>query len=256
MRKILLFSLVVMIMASSFVFADNNYIMANFGYRAGTTFSGMDFNVDWIGYFGGGASSSDGGSSDGLGGLFSGLFQSSDPLRPERYTPEYYTPHEYQSTPSTSLFGFDFGASDSESEETSEESSTIGMHVGLSLGLVYGIDEHTAYDNSWDSTYITSEDVTRFNVSVQIGASFRQFIGDGNFFFYEHVGLEGGFPVLAFGAYGDVGIAWQLGGFTLLAGERLSLGLGCVDDHQMDDGSMSPGFAISSVTYAGLGFGF
>ena len=239
MRKILLFSLVVMIMASSFVFADNNYIMANFGYRAGTTFFGMDFNVDWIGYFGGGASSSDGWSSDGLGGLFSGLFQSSDPLKPERYTPEYYTPHEYQSTPSTSLFGLDFGASDSESEETDEESSTIGMHVGLSLGSV------NSYSN-----------FSTFNMSLQLGVSFRQFLGDGNFFFYEHTGIEAGYPTMMFGLYGDVGIAWQLGGFTLLAGERLSLGLGATDDTNYHDNAMTPGFAISSVTYAGLGFGF
>lgn len=253
MRKILLFSLVVMIMASSFVFADNNYIMANFGYRAGTTFSGMDFNVDWIGYFGGGSSASDGGSSDGLGGLFSGLFQSSDPLRPERYTPEYYRPHEYQSTPSTSLFGFDFGASDSESEETNEESSTIGMHVGLSLGSVNGIDEY--YDNYNGYTYY--DQVTLFSLGVQIGASFRQFLGEGkSFFFYEHTGIEAGYPTMMFGIYGDVGIAWQLGGFTLLAGERLSLGLGATDDTYYHDNAMTPGFAISSVTYAGLGFGF
>lgn len=254
MRKILLFSLVVMIMASSFVFADNNYIMANFGYRAGTTFSGMDFNVDWIGYFGGGASSSDGGSSNGLGGLFSGLFQSSDSLRPERYTPEYYTPHEYQSTPSTSLFGLDFGASDSGSEETGEESSTIGMHVGLSLGMVSAVDEY--YDGSNYGSYTSFDQVTLFNLGVQIGASFRQFLGDGNFFFYEHTGIEVGYPTMMFGIYGDVGIAWQLGGFTLLAGERLSLGLGCVDDPQVRDGSMGGGFAISSVTYTGLGFSF
>lgn len=254
MRKILLFSLVVMIMASSFVFADNNYIMANFGYRAGTTFSGMDFNVDWIGYFGGGASSSDGGSSNGLGGLFSGLFQSSDPLRPERYTPEYYTPHEYQSTPSTSLFGLDFGASDSESEETSGESSTIGMHVGLSLGMVSAVDEY--YDGSNYGSYTSFDQVTLFNLGVQIGASFRQFLGDGNFFFYEHTGIEVGYPTMMFGIYGDVGIAWQLGGFTLLAGERLSLGLGATDDTYYHDNAMTPGFAISSVTYAGLGFSF
>lgn len=254
MRKILLFSLVVMIMASSFVFADNNYIMANFGYRAGTTFSGMDFNVDWIGYFGGGGSGSEGGSPGGFGDLFSGLFQSSDPLRPERYTPEYYTPHEYQSTPSTSLFGFDFGASDSGSEETNEVSRTVGMHVGLSLGMVYGFDEYE-YDDGWN-TSITSEDVTRFNVGIQIGASFRQFLGDGNFFFYEHTGIEAGYPTMMFGVYGDVGFAWQMGSFTLLAGERLSLGLGCVDDPQVRDGSMGGGFAISSVTYTGLGFSF
>ena len=252
MRKILLFSLVVMIMASSFVFADNNYIMANFGYRAGTTFSGMDFNVDWIGYFGGGGSGSEGGSSGGFGDLFSGLFHSSDPLRPERYTPEYYTPHEYQSTPSTSLFGFDFGASDSESEETGEESSTIGMHVGLSLGTVHGFDE---YYDSW-TTFITSEDVTRFSVGIQIGASFRQFLGDGNFFFYEHTGIEAGYPTMMFGIYGDVGFAWQMGSFTLLAGERLSLGLGATDDTYYQDSAMTPGFAISSVTYTGLGFSF
>ena len=248
MRKILLFSLVVMIMASSFVFADNNYIMANFGYRAGTTFSGMDFNVDWIGYFGGGGSGSEGGSSGGFGDLFSGLFQPSDSLRPERYTPEYYTPHEYQSTPSTSLFGFDFGASDSESEETNEVSRTVGMHVGLSLGSVYGIDEY--YDYSY------YDQVTLFNLGVQIGVSFRQFIGDGNFFFYEHTGIEAGYPTMMFGVYGDVGFAWQLGSFTLLAGERFSLGLGCVDDPQVRDDSMGGGFAISSVTYAGIGFGF
>lgn len=250
MRKILLFSLVVMIMASSFVFADNNYIMANFGYRAGTTFSGMDFNVDWIGYFGGGASSSDGGSSDGLGGLFSGLFQSSDPLRPERYTPEYYRPHEYQSTPSTSLFGLDFGAS--ESEETNEVSRTVGMHVGLSLGSVSGIDEYYDYYNP----YTDYDQVTLFSLGVQIGASFRQFLGDGNFFFYEHTGIEAGYPTMMFGVYGDVGFAWQMGSFTLLAGERFSLGLGCVDDPQVRDDSMGGGFAISSVTYAGIGFGF
>lgn len=255
MRKILLFSLVVMIMASSFVFADNNYIMANFGYRAGTTFSGMDFNVDWIGYFGGGGSGSEGGSSGGFGDLFSGLFHSSDPLRPERYTPEYYTPHEYQSTPSTSLFGFDFGASDSGSEETGEESSTIGMHVGLSLGTVHGFDEYEYHDDYW-GTRVTSEDVTRFNVGIQIGASFRQFIGDGNFFFYEHTGIEVGYPTMMFGIYGDVGIAWQLGGFTLLAGERLSLGLGATDDTYYQDSAMTLGFAISSVTYTGLGFSF
>ena len=52
MRKILLFSLVVMIMASSFVFAGDNNIMANVGYRAGTTFSGVDFNVGWVGFLG------------------------------------------------------------------------------------------------------------------------------------------------------------------------------------------------------------
>lgn len=237
MRKILLFSLVVMIMASSFVFADNNYIMANFGYRAGTTFSGMDFNVDWIGYFGGGASSSDGGSSNGLGGLFSGLFQSSDSLRPERYTPEYYTPHEYQSTPSTSLFGFDFGASDSESKKTSAESGKIGMHVGLSFGKLHSVEER-----QMDS----------LNLSVQIGASFRQFLGDGSFFFYEHTGIEVGYPTMMFGIYGDVGFAWQLGSFTLLAGERLSLGLGM----GYSDNVMTEGPAISSVTYTGLGFSF
>lgn len=252
MRKILLFSLVVMIMASSFVFAGDNNIMANVGYRAGTTFSGVDFNVDWIGYFGGGGSGSEGGSSGGFGDLFSGLFQSSDPLRPERYTPEYYTPHEYQSTPSTSLFGFDFGASDSGSEETNEVSRTVGMHVGLSLGTVFGFDE---YYDSWN-TFITSEDVTRFNLGVQIGVSFRQFIGDGNFFFYEHTGIEAGYPTMMFGIYGDVGFAWQMGSFTLLAGERFSLGLGCVDDPQVRDDSMGGGFAISSVTYAGIGFGF
>ena len=214
----------------------------------------MDFNVDWIGYFGGRGSGSEGGSSGGFGDLFSGLFHSSDPLRPERYTPEYYTPHEYQSTPSTSLFGFDFGASDSESEETSEVSGTVGMHVGLSLGTVYGFDEYEDYD-SWN-TFITSEDVTRFNVGIQIGASFRQFLGDGNFFFYEHTGIEAGYPTMMFGVYGDVGFAWQMGSFTLLAGERLSLGLGCVDDPQVRDGSMGGGFAISSVTYTGLGFSF
>ena len=252
MRKILLFSLVVMILASSFVFADNNYIMANFGYRAGTTFSGMDFNVDWISYFGGGASSSDGGSSDGLGGLFSGLFQSSAPLRPERYTPEYYTPHEYQATSSASLFGHGLGSA---SAETSGKSGTIGMHVGLSLGTVHGFDEYEYHDDYW-GTRVTSEDVTRFNVGIQIGASFRQFIGDGNFFFYEHTGIEAGYPTMMFGVYGDVGSAWQLGSFTLLAGERFSLGLGCVDDPQVRDDSMGGGFAISSVTYAGIGFGF
>ena len=236
MRKILLFSLVVMIMASSFVFAGDNNIMANVGYRAGTTFSGVDFNVGWVGYFWGGGSSS---GNQPSGGLFSGLFQSSDPLRPERYTPEYYTPHEYQNTPSTSLFGLDFGASDSESEETDEESSTIGMHVGLSLGSV------NSYSN-----------FSTFNMSLQFGVSFRQFIGDGNFFFYEHTGIEGGYPTMMFGLYGDVGIAWQLGGFTLLAGERLSLGLGATDDTNYHDNAMTPGFAISSVTYTGLGFSF
>ena len=251
MRKILLFSLVVMIMASSFVFADNNYIMANFGYRAGTTFSGMDFNVDWIGYFGGGGSGSEGGSSGGFGDLFSGLFHSSDPLRPERYTPEYYTPHEYQATSSASLFGHGLGSA---SEETSGQSGTIGIHAGLSLGTVHGFDEYENHDD-W-GTHVTSEDVTRFNVGIQIGASFRQFLGDGNFFFYEHTGIEVGYPTMMFGVYGDVGFAWQMGSFTLLAGERLSLGLGCVDDPQVRDGSMGGGFAISSVTYTGLGFSF
>lgn len=252
MRKILLFSLVVMIMASSFVFADNNYIMANFGYRAGTTFSGMDFNVDWIGYFGGGGSGSEGGSSGGFGDLFSGLFHSSDQLRPERYTPEYYTPHEYQATSSASLFGHGLGSA---SEETSGQSGTIGIHAGLSLGTVHGFDEYEDHDGYW-GTHVTSEDVTRFNVGIQIGASFRQFLGDGNFFFYEHTGIEAGYPTMMFGVYGDVGFAWQLGSFTLLAGERLSLGLGATDDTYYQDSAMTPGFAISSVTYAGLGFGF
>ena len=243
MRKILLFSLVVMIMASSFVFADNNYIMANFGYRAGTTFSGMDFNVDWISYFGGGGSGSEGGSSGGFGDLFSGLFHSSDPLRPERYTPEYYTPHEYQATSSASLFGHGLGSA---SEETSGQSGTIGIHAGLSLGSV------KAYDWNYDSYESTSS----FNLGLQLGASFRQFLFGGDFFLYEHAGIEVGYPNMMFGVYGDVGFAWQLGGFTLLAGERLSLGLGGIDDSMSYDNAASTGFAISSVTYTGLGFSF
>ena len=189
MRKILLFSLVVMIMASSFVFADNNYIMANFGYRAGTTFSGMDFNVDWIGYFGGGGSSS---GSQPSGGLFSGLFQSSASQTPERYTPEYYTPHEYQATSSASLFGHGLGSA---SAETSGKSGTIGMHVGLSLGSV------KAYDWNYDSYESTSS----FNMGLQLGASFRQFLFGGDFFLYEHAGIEVGYPNMMFGVYGDVG---------------------------------------------------
>ena len=221
MRKILLFSLVVMIMASS----------------------GRDFNVDWIGYFGGGASSSDGGSSDGLGGLFSGLFQSSDPLRPERYTPEYYTPHEYQATSSASLFGHGLGSA---SAETSGKSGTIGMHVGLSLGSV------KAYDWNYDSYESTSS----FNMGLQLGASFRQFLFGGDFFLYEHAGIEVGYPNMMFGVYGDVGFAWQLGSFTMLAGERISLGLGGTDDSMRYDRATTPGFAFSSVTYTGLGFSF
>lgn len=240
MRKILLFSLVVMIMASSFVFADNNYIMANFGYRAGTTFSGMDFNVGWVGYFWGGGSSS---GNQPSGGLFSGLFQSSASQTPERYTPEYYTPHEYQATSSASLFGHGLGSA---SAETSGKSGTIGMHVGLSLGSV------KAYDWNYDSYESTSS----FNMGLQLGASFRQFLFGGDFFLYEHAGIEVGYPTMMFGVYGDVGFAWQMGSFTLLAGERLSLGLGCVDDPQVRDGSMGGGFAISSVTYTGLGFSF
>ena len=246
MRKILLFSLVVMIMASSFVFADNNYIMANFGYRAGTTFSGMDFNVGWVGYFWGGGSSS---GSQPSGGLFSGLFQSSASQTPERYTPEYYTPHEYQATSSASLFGHGLGSA---SAETIGKSGTIGMHVGLSLGSVKAYDWNYDYYNS----YSYYDQVTLFNLGVQIGVSFRQFIGDGNFFFYEHTGIEAGYPTMMFGIYGDVGFAWQLGSFTLLAGERISLGLGGTDDSMRYDRATTPGFAFSSVTYAGVGFGF
>lgn len=240
MRKILLFSLVVMIMASSFVFAGDNNIMANVGYRAGTTFSGVDFNVGWVGYFWGGGSSS---GNQPSGGLFSGLFQSSASQTPERYTPEYYTPHEYQATSSASLFGHGLGSA---SEETSGQSGTIGMHVGLSLGSV------KAYDWNYDSYESTSS----FNMGLQLGASFRQFLFGGDFFLYEHAGIEVGYPTMMFGVYGDVGFAWQMGSFTLLAGERLSLGLGCVDDPQVRDGSMGGGFAISSVTYTGLGFSF
>lgn len=240
MRKILLFSLVVMIMASSFVFAGDNNIMANVGYRAGTTFSGVDFNVGWVGYFWGGGSSS---GNQPSGGLFSGLFQSSASQTPERYTPEYYTPHEYQATSSASLFGHGLGSA---SAETSGKSGTIGMHVGLSLGSV------KAYDWNYDSYESTSS----FNMGLQLGASFRQFLFGGDFFLYEHAGIEVGYPTMMFGVYGDVGFAWQMGSFTLLAGERLSLGLGCVDDPQVRDGSMGGGFAISSVTYTGLGFSF
>lgn len=240
MRKILLFSLVVMIMASSFVFAGDNNIMANVGYRAGTTFSGVDFNVGWVGYFWGGGSSS---GNQPSGGLFSGLFQSSASQTPERYTPEYYTPHEYQATSSASLFGHGLGSA---SAETSGKSGTIGMHVGLSLGSV------KAYDWNYDSYESTSS----FNMGLQLGASFRQFLFGGDFFLYEHAGIEVGYPNMMFGVYGDVGIAWQLGGFTLLAGERLSLGLGATDDTYYQDSAMTPGFAISSVTYTGLGFSF
>ena len=246
MRKILLFSLVVMVMASSFVFAGDNNIMANVGYRAGTTFSGVDFNVGWVGYFWGGGSSS---GSQPSGGLFSGLFQSSASQTPERYTPEYYTPHEYQATSSAGLFGHGLGSA---SAETSGKSGTIGMHVGLSLGSVKAYDWNYDYYNS----YSYYDQVTLFNLGVQIGVSFRQFIGDGNFFFYEHTGIEAGYPTMMFGIYGDVGFAWQLGSFTLLAGERISLGLGGTDDSMRYDRATTPGFAFSSVTYAGVGFGF
>ena len=240
MRKILLFSLVVMIMASSFVFAGDNNIMANVGYRAGTTFSGVDFNVGWVGYFWGGGSSS---GSQPSGGLFSGLFQSSASQTPERYTPEYYTPHEYQATSSASLFGHGLGSA---SAETSGKSGTIGMHVGLSLGSV------KAYDWNYDSYESTSS----FNMGLQLGASFRQFLFGGDFFLYEHAGIEVGYPNMMFGVYGDVGFAWQLGSFTMLDGERISLGLGGTDDSMRYDRATTPGFAFSSVTYTGLGFSF
>lgn len=239
MRKILLFSLVVMIMASSFVFADNNNIMANVGYRAGTTFSGVDFNIGWVGYFWGGGSSS---GSQPSGGLFSGLFQSSASQSPERYTPEYYTPHEYQATSSASLFGHGLGGS--ASEDASGKSGTIGMHVGLSLGSVKALD--------WNNG--SNQYVSTFNMGLQLGASFRQFLFGGDFFLYEHAGIEVGYPNMMFGVYGDVGFAWQLGSFTMLAGERISLGLGGTDNHMRYDRATTPGFAFSSVTYAGLGF--